>query len=62
MLRAALEGSRVALARESGVAPLRAGRRLVGTEDIDAGIDIDIGLDIGLAADHPAADAARAAG
>ncbi|MGZ4625009.1 MAG: exonuclease SbcCD subunit D [Kineosporiaceae bacterium] len=64
LLRAALEGSRVALARESGVAPLRAGRRLVGTEDIDAGIDIgiDIGLDIGLAADHPAADAARAAG
>ena len=29
ILRAALEGSRVALARESGVAPLRAGRRLV---------------------------------
>ncbi|HYJ76817.1 MAG TPA: exonuclease SbcCD subunit D [Kineosporiaceae bacterium] len=31
VLRDAVEGARVALARESGVAPLRAGRRLTGT-------------------------------
>jgi exonuclease SbcD len=43
VLRQALEGSRVALAREHGVAPLRAGRRLVpvggttGTDEGEAG-------------------------
>jgi DNA repair protein SbcD/Mre11 len=41
ILRAALEGSRVALARESGVAPLRAGRRLVAAGAAAAAEDGD---------------------
>jgi hypothetical protein len=34
-----VDGARVALARESGVAPLRAGRRLVAGADADEPVD-----------------------
>jgi DNA repair protein SbcD/Mre11 len=39
LLRSAVDGARVALARESGVAPLRAGRRLVAGDDAGRQVD-----------------------
>jgi len=52
VLRATLEGARVSLSRESGVAPLRTGRRLVPASGSDGGLGIETAT----------ADVVRAAG